>query len=123
MPGRGMRGWGSLLEPALLAALATERAHGYDLRKVVEDITAGGVCADPGGTYRVLRRLEEQGFVDSRWSAGEHGPQRRDYELTEDGRALLAHWREHLMERERALGRLLGVIAEALDGTGNDSAA
>ncbi len=122
MPARGSRGWGSLLEPALLAALADEGTHGYDLRKVVEEMTGGSVCADPGGTYRVLRRLEEQGFVSSRWSEGEHGPQRREYELTEGGRALLAHWREHLREREQVVRSVLDSIERAIGGEENATA-
>lgn len=114
MPGRGSRGWGSLLEPALLAALGSERTHGYDLRKTVEDMTGGTVCADPGGTYRALRRLEEQGFVTSGWVDGDFGPQRREYELTADGRALLAHWREHLREREQVVRAVIGAIENVL---------
>ena len=69
--GRGGRG-GGLLEPALLAVLASAPSHGYDLRRAVEDLSGGLVCMDPGGMYRALRRLEEEGYVTSTWSTGGH---------------------------------------------------
>ena len=62
--GRG-RGRGVLLEPAVLASLVSQSAHGYDLRKTVEEMTDGFVCVDPGGIYRLLRQLEQDGFVES----------------------------------------------------------
>lgn len=121
LPGRGSRGWGSVVEPALLAVLGSERAHGYDLRKAVDDMTAGVVCSDPGGTYRTLRRLEEQGFVVSAWADGGSGPRRREYELTAEGLGLLTHWREHLLEREQVLRVVIGAIDEVLAGRGGQT--
>ena len=115
-PGRGGgRGRGALLEPAVLASLAQESAHGYDLRKAVEDLTDGFVCVDPGGIYRLLRRLEQEGFVRSNWSEGEHGPQRRDYELTADGRELLAQWGDDLRLRERAFRSVIEAIDKSIE--------
>lgn len=114
-PGRGGgRGRGALLEPAVLAALAAQSAHGYDLRKAVEEMSEGTVVADPGGIYRVLRRLEEEGFVGSTWVEGEFGPQRREYQLTADGRELLSYWREDLARRERALHSVVAAIDRSL---------
>lgn len=109
-------GRGALVEPAALAALLRAGGHGYDLRKAIADLTDGAVFADAGGLYRVLRRLEDDGFVASRWVDGDSGPQRRDYELTARGRELAEDWLEHLRERER-LSRLLGdSLAEGLEG-------
>ena len=112
-PGPGARGRGALLEPAVLASLGEQRAHGYDLRKTVEAMTGGRVCVDPGGLYRLLRRLEEDGFVQSAWLEGEHGPQRREYGLTDDGRALLAHWKEYLVGEIEAHRS----VVDAIDAT------
>jgi len=109
----------------VLASLANEPAHGYDLRRATEELTDGFVCADPGGIYRLLRRLEQEGFVRSKWSEGEHGPQRREYELTADGRELLALWGEHLRQREHALQSMIEAIdksnAEQKEGKRNDA--
>ena len=62
----------------------------------------------------VLRRLEEEGFVVSTWTEGESGPQRRDYELTGEGRALAEDWVAHLKERQRVTGLLIDVLSSAL---------
>jgi len=98
----------------VLAALADSEAHGYDVRKTIEEMTGGDVVADPGGLYRLLRRLEEDGFVVSEWTEGESGPQKREYALTDDGRRLLEHWLEHLRERERVLSLLVTAVERAV---------
>jgi DNA-binding PadR family transcriptional regulator len=104
-PGRGSgRGRAALLEPAILAAIAAEPAHGYDLRRAVEEMTQGLVVLDPGGTYRVLRQLEKDGF----------GPQRRTYKVTKEGRELLASWRTDLDRRQHAFESVIEMIDRSL---------
>lgn len=103
-PGRGRA---SFLEPAVLIALSSSNSHGYDLARVIEEISGGEVVPDTGGLYRVLRRLEEDGAVESWWEDTGSGPQRRSYRLTPGGRALLAHWLGHLEDRRAALDRLI----------------
>jgi PadR family transcriptional regulator len=71
----------------ILQAVGNGYLYGFD----IIDIT--GV---PGGTvYPALRRLEESGFLVSKWenqsiSQSEPRPQRRYYELTRAGRDALA---------------------------------
>ena len=107
-------GRGSLVEPAALAALLTKAAHGYDLRREIGEITGGQLEVDAGGLYRVLRRLEEEGFVTSTWVEGDAGPQRRDYELTAEGHDVAEDWVTHLRERERVYGRLADALSAGL---------
>ncbi|MBN2176463.1 MAG: PadR family transcriptional regulator [Demequinaceae bacterium] len=108
--GGGGAGRGSLLEPAVLAALTTATSHGYDLRAEVEELTSGYLVVDPGGLYRTLRRMEDEGLVTSTWTEGEHGPQRRIYRLTADGREVLRSWAERLVARRTALDGILRAI-------------
>ena len=112
------RGRGALLEPAVLAALAHGEAHGYDLARLVEEMTAGEVVPDTGGLYRILRRLEMDGFVTSAWQEGDAGPQRREYTLTDDGHALLRHWLAHLEERKRGLDTLIEAVTRSIGSAG-----
>jgi len=114
--GRG-RGRGALLEPMILAGLATAEQHGYDLIRAIESMTNGAVSVDPGGLYRTLRRLEEEGAVVSEWVDTGSGPQRREYTLTGEGHALLVRWLEHLRERERATAMMADAVALAIDGS------
>ena len=88
-------------EPALLMLLSERPAHGYELLEALPALT-GEARVDMGNLYRVLRALEEDGLVTSRWEAGEPGPAKRIYELTTAGRRLLDEWAAALRRsRER----------------------
>jgi len=65
----GGAGRGALVEPAALAALLSSAGHGYDLRRVISELTDGEIEVDTGGLYRVLRRMEDDGYVTSAWAA------------------------------------------------------
>jgi PadR family transcriptional regulator, regulatory protein PadR len=107
---------GTLVEPTVLAVLMTQRSHGYDLHRLVSEMTAGRVQADVGGLYRILRRLEEEGFVTSEWAEGDSGPQRRDYRITEEGRELAREWMSHLRQR----AELTTCVAELLESASEE---
>jgi PadR family transcriptional regulator, regulatory protein PadR len=102
---------GGLVEPAALAALLRADGHGYDLRRDIAELTDGQVEADPGGLYRTLRRLEDDGFLTSTWVEGESGPQRREYQLTEEGRLLALEWMTNLRDRQRLNELLIEALA------------
>ncbi|WP_149204950.1 metal ABC transporter permease [Actinotalea subterranea] len=111
--GRPVGGGAGLLDPAILASLGLVPAHGYDLRSSIEELTGGFLSVDPGGLYRALRRLEEDGLVESAWAQGDHGPQRRIYRLSADGREALAQWSDGLVARGRAIDGILRALSEA----------
>ena len=78
----------ALLTPCVLLLLAEQPDHGYNL---VERLKAFGFdWGGPGPLYQTLRRLESSGWVVSGWDASEAGPARRTYELTPEGRKVLA---------------------------------
>ena len=88
-------------EPALLLLLRERATHGYELLEALPALT-GEARVDMGNLYRVLRALEEDGLVSSRWEAGEPGPAKRIYELTTAGRRLLDEWAAALrLSRDR----------------------
>ena len=81
------KGFLTYASAVILRAVSNGYLYGFD----IIDIT--GV---PGGTvYPALRRLEEAGFLISKWekqsiSQSEPRPQRKYYELTRAGREALA---------------------------------
>jgi poly-beta-hydroxybutyrate-responsive repressor len=88
-------------EPVLLLLLRERPTHGYELLEALPQLT-GETRVDMGNLYRVLRALEEDDLVTSRWEAGEPGPAKRIYELTAEGRRLLDEWAAALRgSRER----------------------
>jgi poly-beta-hydroxybutyrate-responsive repressor len=80
------------VEPALLLLLAERPMHGYDLLDEVPRLTGEERGIDLGNLYRVLRALELDGLVSSEWHAELPGPAKRVYELTGEGREVLAAW-------------------------------
>ena len=73
----------NFLRPCLLLLLREQPAHGYQLLERLRSL--GFAREDPGGLYRMLRRLERDGLVRSAWERSEEGPDRRIYELTRRG--------------------------------------
>lgn len=72
-----------LLAAWLLLLLDAHASYGYELRR---DLDEHGVNADPGAVYRLLRRLDSDGWLQSRWMKPVLGPQRRFYRVTARGR-------------------------------------
>lgn len=73
----------NFLRPCLLLLLREQPAHGYEL---LERLQAFGFeRSDPGGLYRGLRQLEQDGLVRSAWERSSSGPDRRIYQLTRAG--------------------------------------
>ncbi|MBT1450340.1 PadR family transcriptional regulator [Glaciecola sp. XM2] len=77
---------------AVLGASKTPQ-YGYSLRKHLID---SGIDIDEGTLYPLIRRLAEQGLLDSEWKHAE-GRERRYYQLSEVGSQVLeqlsADWR------------------------------
>jgi PadR family transcriptional regulator, regulatory protein PadR len=71
------------LRPVLFLLLAETPSHGYDLMERAKGLGMDSI--DPGGLYRTLRAMEQEGLVESRWEASGSGPARRTYRLTSDG--------------------------------------
>ena len=63
--GRGGRGLRRLLEPVLLLRLSRGPAHGYGLLDGLEEFDLGHL--DPSVIYRLLREMEDAGWVNSAW--------------------------------------------------------
>ena len=76
-----------LLVPYVLLAISAQRAHGYFIEQYLRGL--GLAQVEMTRLYRTLRQLEKQGLVTSEWEAGEGGPARRVYRLTDAGRVWL----------------------------------
>jgi PadR family transcriptional regulator, regulatory protein PadR len=106
------------LRPCLLLLLAEGSAHGYDL---LEQLPAlGHTRADPGGMYRSLRAMEQEGLVTSTWEESPAGPARRTYDLTEEGTDWLHAWAGSLRLVHASLGTFLQRYVTAEEGSAAD---
>ncbi|MFF5228598.1 PadR family transcriptional regulator [Dactylosporangium sp. NPDC000521] len=79
------------LDMCLLALLAKEPAHGYDLVRRVE--AAGFEAVGYGTVYPLLTRMRRLGLVADELQPSPSGPPRKVYALTDAGTARLDAWR------------------------------
>jgi PadR family transcriptional regulator PadR len=90
MNGEWLKGHLDLL---LLAVLEDRPAHGYAIIEALRQRSDGAFVLPEGTVYPALHRLERAGLLASRWSEAS-GRRRRVYELTAQGTAALAGYRE-----------------------------
>jgi PadR family transcriptional regulator, regulatory protein PadR len=95
------------LEPCLLLLLHRHEIHGYELLDSLHPFGFAENPVDSSTVYRLLRSLEERGFITSRWDTSNAGPARRLYRLTAEGDLYLAWWAEELRETDRVLHSFL----------------
>jgi DNA-binding PadR family transcriptional regulator len=84
-----------VVQEVLLALLAKDASHGYELRARLQ--LALGPLADAlnaGQVYVTLTRLEKAGLVSSERVGQADRPDRKVYELTAAGRARVMEWLE-----------------------------
>ena len=91
------------LEPCLLLLLHCNEAHGYELVDGLKPFGFDQNPADLSSVYRMLRGLEGQGYVTSRWDTASGGPARRLYQITREGDRYLGWWVDDLLETDRSL--------------------
>src|SRR5262245_34931363 len=77
-----------------LALLAGDPGHGYELKQTLQ-VQFGDLLPELNGgqIYSTLARLERDGLVLGESVEGD-GRRKRLYQLTEEGRAVLARWIE-----------------------------
>ena len=79
----------------LLAILeqAGEALYGYQIAKQLEEMASDGVPVKQGALYPVLRSMNDNGLLDSAVEPSVSGPPRKYYRITEEGRIILAEWK------------------------------
>jgi DNA-binding PadR family transcriptional regulator len=102
---RPARSTGSaVLRTALLVLLAEREGHGYDLAPRLAEL---GLVPDKAALYRTLRAMDGLGELRSAWNASSHGPARRVYGLTEEGRRRLQRALDGMEAHSMTIERLL----------------
>jgi len=94
----------------LILSLVEEQArHGYEIGQLIERRSDGVLRFNIASLYPLLYRLEKRGWIDGRWveKAGER--RRRYYELTAEGRRVLAAQRSGWQQFVAAINRIARV--------------
>jgi PadR family transcriptional regulator PadR len=107
--GRGNRRRGVLgfLRPALLFLLVRADNHGYSLLDQLAEFGFNTDQVDPSLIYRILREMEDDGWVSSYLGKESLGPQRRIYKILPEGEEYLEMLIHGLRRRRDEIDLLL----------------
>lgn len=95
------------MQPCLLLLLSERSSYGYELMERLGELGWETTSPDPGAVYRNLRRMEEEGLVESTWDTSGTGPARRLYRLNPEGEDLLSSWAVNIRQNVKLLERFL----------------
>ena len=73
------------LPTLVMAILAEEPLHGYALCKEIEQRSGNALKVGEGTLYPLLYRLEEKGFLESKWEKIHTKKPRKVYKVTRSG--------------------------------------
>lgn len=106
-----------LIQPAILSLLCEKPAHGFYLiaelerRELMTNV-------DAAGFYRALKRLEEDGKLESMWCVEAGEKPKKVYTITESGIRCLNNWQKTLNEYTRYVAAIYETVNCALAKTG-----
>jgi transcriptional regulator len=95
------------LDLLILKTLALGPAHGQAVATIIERGSGDFLQVEHGSLYPALYRLEERGWIASRWAVTENNRKAKYYELTAAGRKQLTEQTSSWDGLVRAMGRIL----------------
>jgi PadR family transcriptional regulator, regulatory protein PadR len=96
------------IESIILSLLLEEDLYGYDIAKKIRTLSEGTFEIKEGTMYVVLKRLENNGLVDTYWDDSESGGGRRRYHhITDDGRRYLENTKKEWIFFKNIIDRFL----------------
>ena len=79
----------------ILLLLKDNSLYGMEINNKLLEITGGKVSFQESGTYHILKKLRENGFIKGKWKKSMKGPKRKYYTITESGDQLLKVFTEN----------------------------
>ena len=110
---------GTLILLVLRTLEALGPLHGYGIARRIEQISKELLQLNQGTLYPALLRMEQEGWITSKWGASEKNRKAKFYAITAAGRKQLdketKDWRRMSSMIERFLVFNLGVASDAAD--------
>ena len=78
------------LDMLILKALSLGPLHGYGVIRRISQMSGEMLTVEQGALYPALYRIEQKGWVSSKWGTNETGRRAKFYALTRAGRRQLA---------------------------------
>ena len=96
------------LDLMVLRTLATMGAlHGYGIARRIEQVSGDRVILNQGTIYTSLVRLQQRGWIKSKWGVSENNRRARFYAITKAGEKQLVAETENWQRIAGVIGRLL----------------
>ena len=81
--------------------------HGYGIARRIEQVSADRVILNQGTIYTSLVRLEQRGWIGSKWGVSENNRRARFYAITKAGQTQLVTETENWERIAAVMGRFL----------------
>jgi PadR family transcriptional regulator len=94
------------LDLLILKTISIEPKHGWAIAKRIQQVSEDALQVTQGALYPALHRLEQQGWISSKWRTTETGREAKFYQLTKAGATQLE---KELAQWER-LSNAVGLV-------------
>jgi transcriptional regulator len=81
--------------------------HGFGIARRIEQVSEDVLTLNEGTVYTSLLRLQQQGWIDSKWGTSENNRKARFYSITRRGRKQLAVETDNWERISGVIGRVL----------------
>ena len=92
--------------PMILSILTRGENYGYAIIQELRNLSDSEIQWTDGMLYPVLRRLEKQGLIQSKWRVGDNGKRRRYYRIRKLGTVQLKEHKRQWTITNRVLTKL-----------------
>ncbi len=112
--GSGMRI--RFIGPFLLLALYKAPSYGYELMDKLKEFGFESYMPDQTAIYKMLKNMEEKGYISSRWDTQGSGPARHVYEITSEGIEVLKSLAYEIKDNMQIYGKFLDTFEQLSHG-------
>jgi PadR family transcriptional regulator PadR len=88
--------------------------HGYGIARRIEQISRDLLQLNQGTLYPALLRMEQEGWVTSRWGASEKNRRAKFYTISAGGRRQLEKETQDWKRMSSTINRFLGPVPNAM---------
>ena len=104
---------GTLILLVLRTLEALGPLHGFGIARRIEQISRDVLQLNQGTLYPALLRMEQEGWISSRWGASEKNRKAKFYAITGAGRVRLARETEEWRRMSSTIERFLRIVPDS----------
>jgi PadR family transcriptional regulator PadR len=105
---------GTLVLLVLRTLEALGPLHGYGIARRIEQISRELLQLNQGTLYPALLRMEQEGWIASRWGSSEKNRKAKFYSISAAGRRQLSKETKDWQRMSSTIDRFLGSVPDAL---------